>query len=367
MPRREDRALITGAGRFVDDLPIPGALHLALVRSPHAHARVVAIDLGAALQAPGAIAIFTAKDLDEIAPMPVNRLFEPMVVPPHPILASDIVRAQGTPVAAIVADSAYHAADAAALVAVEYEPLAGVASAADALAPGAPPVLIEAPGNRAFAHRWRAGDATAALTVTHRVVSVSARQQLLAGVPLETRAVAARWDATTDELTLWTSTQVPFRIRAEVARMLALDEGRVRVIAPDVGGGFGVKGGPYREEPLVAWLARRLARPVKWTATRVEDFVTTHHARGDRDGLTRARPRWHHHGAPCLDRGAARIEPDLHGGDDPAEPRALLTRRVRDTGRRHRGGRRADDDASGRLLPRRRSARGGLLDRAPRR
>jgi carbon-monoxide dehydrogenase large subunit len=278
--RREDAPLLAGRGRFVDDLTAPGVAHLALVRSPHAHARVGRLDVGRARRAPGVVTVVTAADLDGIGPLPVNRLFRDMIVPPNPLLAGERVHAQGTPVAAIVAESAAAAWDAAALVGVQYEALAGVARPTAALAPGAPELFDAAPGNRALGQTWRAGDPEGAFAAAATVVELTVQQNLLAGVPMEPRGVLAAWDEASGELTMWTSTQAPFRIRAEVARMLGLDESRVRVIAPDVGGGFGVKGGPYREEPLAAWLARRLRRPVKWISTRQEDLLTTQHSRG---------------------------------------------------------------------------------------
>jgi carbon-monoxide dehydrogenase large subunit len=226
------------------------------------------------------VGVVTAADLDRIGPLPVNRLFRDMIVPPNPLLAGARVHAQGTPVAAVVAESAAAAWDAVALIEADWEPLPGAAAPGAALAAGAPTLFDEAPGNRALGQLWRAGDPDAAFAGAARVVELSVQQNLVAGVPMETRGAVAVWDDTTRELTLWTSTQAPFRIRSEVARMLGLDEARVRVIAPDVGGGFGVKGGPYREEPLLAWLARRLRRPVKWIATRQEDLVTTQHSRG---------------------------------------------------------------------------------------
>jgi carbon-monoxide dehydrogenase large subunit len=278
--RREDAPLLTGRGRFVDDLSAPGVAHMALLRSPHAHARVAHLDARRALKAEGVVAVVTAADLDEIGPLPVNRLFRDMIVPPNPLLARNRVHAQGTPVAAVVAETAAAAWDGVALIAVEYEPLAGVALPRAALAAGAPALFDEAPDNRALGQTWRAGDPDGAFAGAARVVEVTVQQNLVAGVPMETRGALASWDELTGALTIWTSTQAPFRIRTEVARMLGLDEARVRVIAPDVGGGFGVKGGPYREEPLVGWLARRLRRPVKWISTRQEDLLTTQHSRG---------------------------------------------------------------------------------------
>ncbi len=264
----------------MDDLAAPGAAHLALLRSPHAHARVSRLDVRRARKAPGVLAVVTAADLDGIPPLPVNRLFRDMIVPPNPLLAGERVHAQGTPVAAVVAESPAAAWDAVGLVAVQYEALAGVAMPGAALAAGAPKLFDEAPGNRALGQTWRAGNPEGAFAGAARVAEVTVQQNLVAGVPMEPRGVLAAWDEATGELTMWTSTQAPFRIRAELARMLGLDESRVRVIAPDVGGGFGVKGGPYREEPLVAWLTRRLRRPVKWISTRQEDLLTTQHSRG---------------------------------------------------------------------------------------
>jgi carbon-monoxide dehydrogenase large subunit len=280
--RREDRTLVTGRGRFVDDLAVAGVAHLVLARCPHAHARVRSLDTGAAKRVPGVIAVVTANELGAIGPVPLMRLAPGTVVPEYPLLAAGVVRAQGVPVAAVVADSPYAASDAVERLAIEYEPLDGVADPDTALAPGAPQVVEASRDNRALAVAWRHGDADRAFREAAHRVTVTVQQQRLAGVPMEPRAALARWDPDTDELTMWTSTQAPFRIRSSLARMLGLDEARVRVIAPDVGGGFGVKGGPYREEVLVAWLARRLRRPVKWFSTRAEDILTTNHGRGGR-------------------------------------------------------------------------------------
>ncbi len=280
--RSEDRPLLTGRGRFVDDLSVPGMIHLVLVRSPHAHARIGAIDLEAARQAPGVVAVVTAADLGPFGPIAIMRPVPNMIIPEHPLLASGVVRAQGVPVVAVLAESAYEAADAAERVAIEYEPLGAVADPDEALAPGTPAVVEASRDNRSLAIAWRHGDPDAAFRSAAHRVTLTVEQQRLAGVPMEPRGMLARWDEATGELTMWTSTQAPFRIRAELARMLGLGEARVRVIAPDVGGGFGVKGGPYREEILVAWLARRLGRPVKWISTRAEDLLTTQHGRGAR-------------------------------------------------------------------------------------
>jgi len=282
MRRREDRTLVTGRGRFVDDLAVAAVRHLALARSPHAHARIRSIDTSAARALPGVVAVITAADLGPIGPIPLMRLVPGTVVPDYPVLAAGVVRAQGIPVAAVVAESPYIALDAVERIKVDYEPLDGVADPDTALAAGAPQAVEVSRDNRAMAIAWRHGDAERAFRDAAHRVTLTVQQQRLAGVPMETRGALARWDPSTDELTLWTSTQAPFRIRSSLARMLGLDEARIRVIAPDVGGGFGVKGGPYREEVLVAVLAKRLGQPVKWISTRAEDLLTTNHGRGGR-------------------------------------------------------------------------------------
>src|SRR5881296_2701869 len=282
MRRREDRTLITGRGRFVDDLGVAGVRHLVLARSPHARARIRSLDTSAARALPGVVAVITAADLGPIGPIPLMRLVPGTVVPDYPVLAAGVVRAQGIPVAAVVADSPYAALDAVERIVVDYEPLDGVADPDTALSAGAPQAVEVSRDNRAMAIAWRHGDAERAFRDAAHRVTVTVQQQRLAGVPMEPRGVLARWDPSTDELTVWTSTQAPFRIRSSLARMLGLDEARIRVIAPDVGGGFGVKGGPYREEVLVAVLARRLGQPVKWISTRAEDLLTANHGRGGR-------------------------------------------------------------------------------------
>ncbi len=280
LKRREDRRLLLGAGRFVDDMRPAGALHVVFVRSPHAHARLASVDVAAARRAPGVVAVVTGEEVQHLGPMPVNRLVPDMKVPPHPIIAVGRVRAAGTPVAAVAAESALAARDAADLIAVDYEPLPSAVEPEAALAAGAPVLFDEVPGNRSFTRALREGDVAGAFArATHRA-SLRVDQARISGVPIEPRTVLAQWDADEETLTLWVSCQTPFRIRGEVARLLELPESHVRVIAPDVGGGFGVKGGPYREEVLLAWLARRLGRPLKWVATRSEDMITTNHGRG---------------------------------------------------------------------------------------
>ena len=280
LKRREDHRLLVGAGRYVDDIAPPGCAHVVLLRSPHAHARIARLDVEPARRAPGVVAVVTGADVKHLQPMPVNRIMPDMRVPPHPIIADGLVHAAGTPVAAVVADSVYAARDAADLIDVTYEPLPALPEPEGAVAEGAPTLYPEIAGNRSFTRTLREGDAARAVAGAARVVSLRVVQQRLSAVAMEPRSVLATFDASTEELTLWTSCQAPFRVRAEVARLLDLPESRVRVIAPDVGGGFGVKTGPYREEVLLGWLARRLGRPVKWIATRGEDQITTNQARG---------------------------------------------------------------------------------------
>ena len=280
LKRREDHRLLTGAGRYVDDLRPAGCAHVTLLRSPHAHARVVRVDVERARRAPGVVAVVTGAEVRHLAPMPVNRIMPNMQVPPHPIIADGEVHTIGTPVAAVVAVEPLAARDALELIEVEYEPLPAQPEPEAALADGAPVLFPDIPGNRSFTRTLREGDAAGAFTRAARVVSLRVAQGRVSAVAMEPRTVLASWDASTEELTLWVSCQAPFRIRAEVARLLELPESHVRVIAPDVGGGSGVKTGPYREEVLLAWLARRLGRPLKWVATRGEDQMTTNHARG---------------------------------------------------------------------------------------
>jgi carbon-monoxide dehydrogenase large subunit len=278
--RREDHRLLTGAGRYVDDIRPPGCVHAALLRSPHAHARIARLEVERARRAPGVIAVVTGAELADLAPLPVNRVVPDMRVPPHPIIADGRVHAAGTPVAAVVAETIYAARDALELIGVDYEPLPALPDPEGAVADGAPTLYPQIDRNRCFTRVLREGDAARAVAGAARVVSIRVAQQLLSAVAMEPRSVLAAFDPSTEELTLWVSCQAPFRVRAEVARILEMPEARVRVIAPDVGGGFGVKTGPYREEVLLGWLARRLARPVKWIATRGEDQITTNHSRG---------------------------------------------------------------------------------------
>jgi carbon-monoxide dehydrogenase large subunit len=280
LKRVEDRRLLTGIGRYVDDVRLPGLLHVALLRSPHAHARIAAVETAAARSAPGVVAVVAGKEVSHLGTPPVMRIIPSMKVPPQPILADSIVRAAGVPVAAVVADDPARARDAVDLIRVEYELLPPVADPEAARRPDAPLLFAELGSNLSFAQTWRGGDPGAAFATAEHVVRLRIVQRRISGVPLEPRGVLAQHDPALDELTVWSSTQAPFFIRAALAETLSFPEQKIRVVAPEVGGGFGVKGSPYREEVLVAFLALRLGRPVKWVSTRNEDLLTTQHGRG---------------------------------------------------------------------------------------
>lgn len=285
--RKEDGRFVAGRGRYLDDVRVPGLLHVALVRSPHAHARVLEIDPTAARAVDGVVAVWTLEDLPELAasvpplvPEPKGRAYV------HPVLAGKKVRHVGEVVAIVIATDPYVAADGAERVAVAYAPLPAAVTPEAAAAPGAPRVNDEWPDNVASLSTGGKGDASAALDSAEVVVAARLAYPRVAGMPIETRGVLAQPDPINGGLTVWTSTQVPFAVRSGIAPVLGLPEERIRVIVPDVGGGFGVKGHVYPEEILVPAAARRLGRAVKWTETRREHCLT---AAGDRDQVHDAR------------------------------------------------------------------------------
>jgi carbon-monoxide dehydrogenase large subunit len=278
--RKEDRRLLVGGGRYLDDITPEGVLHLGVVRSLHAHARVSRVDARAALALPGVVAAWTPADLPETA-RPIVAGSEgvhkdrPFAAP---VLAQGLVRYVGEPVAAVVADDPYRLADALERVAVEYAPLPALASPEAALA--SPTRLHEGwPDNAALVARGALGDAPAALGEADLVVSERLRHARLAAVYLETRGALGYRDPDSGRLVLWSSTQNPYSVRDAVARILGLAPEEVRVLTPDVGGGFGPKGSAYPEEVLVALAALRLGRPVKWVESRREDFASSGHDR----------------------------------------------------------------------------------------
>ena len=295
--RREDVRFLTGRGRYVADLVFEGELHCAFVRSPHAHARIRGIDVGAALGAPGVVAVYTGADMaaDGVGPMAplwripgVNRT--KMNEPPRWGLARDAVRHVGEAVALVVAASAQQAHDAAERVEVDWQPLPAVPQVRDAIARGASQLHAEAPGNLVV--RFQRGNEEAvsnAFAKAAHVVSVDIVNHRIACAAIEPRAVIAMPSPDRglagNELVIYSATQVPHHIRKFVAEELELPENSVRVIAPDVGGGFGTKGKHYPEEIVLAWAARKLERPLKWISTRSEAFISDYQAR---DHVTQA-------------------------------------------------------------------------------
>jgi aerobic carbon-monoxide dehydrogenase large subunit len=276
--RKEDQRLITGRGRFVDDLRLPGMVHLAVVRSPHAHARVLGVDTAAALRMPGVLAVFTTRDAPELAAAVPPLIREPdWPAYIHPVMAGERVRHVGEAVAVVVADDAYRASDGAEAVVVRYEPLPVAA------VPAVPAPAIVHDGwrdNRIGRQEAAVGDVARGFAESETIAEIAVTYPRVTGVPIEGRAVLAAPDAESGRLTVWSSTQVPFNVRTAVAAALDMSEDAVRVVAPDVGGGFGIKGHVYPEDVLVPALARRLGQPVKWVETRREHFLT---ASGDRD------------------------------------------------------------------------------------
>jgi carbon-monoxide dehydrogenase large subunit len=286
--RREDERLVRGDGRYVADVRYPGELHVAFVRSPLAHARILSVDDGPALALQGVTGVFTSEDFPT-GPMPpflwdsppekLVAHLRPFMRPCHPpLLAEGRVRFVGQALAVVVAESRYLAEDAAALVEVDYDPLPAVASLQDATRPDAEVLHEGWTDNVAVRFTVRKGDVEAALAAAHVVVEERFESQRQAGLPMETRGAVGVVDEA-GRLTLWSATQNAHPLRRAMARVSGLGEGRIRVIAPDVGGGFGVKGVLYPEDLLVGLLAIRLGRPVKWIEDRIEHMQSAIHAR----------------------------------------------------------------------------------------
>ena len=279
--RREDPQLIRGTGQYVDDVRLPDMLHVAILRSHHAHATIKDVDIDAARQHPGVIAVFTGPELqDQIAPLPVGGGNDTLRVPKHYVLAVDKVCHVGQGIAAVVADDRYTAEDALDLIRVEYEPLPVVSDPEKALAPGSPVVHSEWPDNVAFRSEQNQGDLTKAFKEADKIVKQRLVHQRLAPIAIEPRGVVAQYLSSDNELTVWSSTQIPHMLKSHLAKMLKFPEQQVRVIAPDVGGGFGCKLNVYAEEGLLAYLALKLNRPVKWMEGRRENMQATIHGRG---------------------------------------------------------------------------------------
>ena len=287
--RVEDRRFLTGQGRYVEDISLPGELHMHVVRSPHGHAAIEGIDTAAAQTMPGVRGVFTAADLDAdgIGPLPCIAqvaTVDPIVAPPRFALARDRVRHVGDPVAFVVAQTAAQARDAAEQVAVEYRPLPVVVDGRAALASGAPQLWEEAPGN--LSYRFERGDRAAveaAIAGAAHVVEIELVNNRLVVAPVETRSAIGKHDPATLSFELLLTGQGVHSLRDQLARsVFQVPPERVRVHAPDVGGGFGVKNFLYPEWVMVLWAARRLGRPVKWVGDRSEDFVSSAQGRDNR-------------------------------------------------------------------------------------
>lgn len=294
--RKEDPRLITGTSQYVADVTLPGLQHVAFVRSPHAHARVRGIDASGALRRPGVVSVITGRDImKHCAPIPIATVSAEgggegsgAIGRRHYPLSVDRVRYVGEPVAAVLAASADTAVDGAAEVQVDWEPLPAVGDPFAAMADGAPRLFDDAPKNIEHTQAIKAGDPDAAFAKAHKIVRQRMNSQRLSGVPLEPRAVVAAPDPATGGLVVWATHQAPHVLRGGLAAALQMPQNEIRVIAPEVGGGFGVKFGTYAEDVTVSLLARLRRVPVRWAETRVEHMTSTTHGRAQVTNLEAA-------------------------------------------------------------------------------
>ncbi len=277
--RTEDPRLIKGLAHYVDDIKLPDILHVAFVRSLYAHARISSVDASEALKAPGVVAVFTGKDVAEkIGPVPCASALPDLKVPDYRVLATDKALFVGHPIAAVVAADKYAARDAVDLISVEYEELPAVVDV-EAAAKGGTVIHEKFGDNVAYKLTSGEGDIEAALKSADRVVSQRMVHQRLAPIAMETRGVLARYFPGEEELTIWSSTQIPHLLRTQLALMIGIPENKLRVITPEVGGGFGSKLNVYAEEALLGWISMQLGKPAKWIETRRENFQSTIHGR----------------------------------------------------------------------------------------
>ncbi|MGH7886625.1 MAG: xanthine dehydrogenase family protein molybdopterin-binding subunit [Candidatus Binatia bacterium] len=275
-PKRvEDPPLITGKGCYTDDINLPGMLYLAFQRSPYPHAKILSIDTSKAKTMPGVELVVTGSDLPERLNLAPSQLLPNMKIPPHPVLARGAVHCVGVPVAAVVAKTRTQAEDAAHEIVVDYEALPGVSNAEDALEPGAPLAHQDLDSNICYTMTKNGGDVDKAFAAADHVFTMHIASPRQVALAMEPRGVVANPDPFGKNLTVWLSTQAPHRARAEIAGVTGFPEHKIHLIAPDVGGGFGSKGPVYREDIIACHLALKLRKPVKWVATRSEDFITT--------------------------------------------------------------------------------------------
>ncbi|MFG1954841.1 xanthine dehydrogenase family protein molybdopterin-binding subunit [Micromonospora sp. NPDC048830] len=280
IPRSEDVRLVQGLGRYLGDLRVDGALHVAFVRATYANARVLEVRTEQSRAAQGVVAVFTATDLgDRNGPVPVAWRSPGQTIPHYPALAAEHVAYVGQPVVAVVATSRELAEDAAELVEIEYEELPAVTNAFDALAPGSPRVQPGIESNLAFQMQIRSPGVDEAFATAPVIVEADLSIHRQTGVPMERRGFVAQPDPAGQRLTVWATVQHPHMVRDHLAELLSLAVEQVRVVAPDMGGTFGVYYDVYPEDLLVAWAAQRLGRPVSFIEDRAESFLSTVHAR----------------------------------------------------------------------------------------
>lgn len=277
--RREDPRLITGSATYVDDMVLPNMAFMAMVRSPYPHARIRSIDPSAALEMPGVLAVVTGEEVAKLVPPREGEQGGEAGPPPRSPLATDTALYMGDGVAAVVATTRAGAVDATELVFVDYQEIAGLGDSELALADGAQQIHAYAANNVDSRREFTAGDPDGAFADADVTVSLRIESQRLAPNPMETRAVLASYDRGKNAWTIWNSTQCAHFVRDAICQALSVPQTRVRVIAPEVGGGFGCKGGAYPEDVLAAYIARKLGRPVKWIETRGEHMQSTVHGR----------------------------------------------------------------------------------------
>ena len=286
LKRKEDPRLIQGIGHYVDDLNLAGMHYAAFLRSPYAHAKIRSVDLSKARHAAGVVLALSGADIaGTIQPVPCAAQIPDMKRAPRPVLAQDRVRFVGELVAAVVASDRYAARDALDLIEVDYEALTPIVNPEKAIAKGAVPLHAGQKDNIAFKWELEGGDLKAAFKAADKVIKQRIVNQRLIPVPIETRGVLADYKAGEGQLTVWSSTQIPHLLRTQIASMLNFPETLVRVVTPEVGGGFGTKLNVYPEEALVAYLAIQLGKPVKWSESRRENFQATIHGRDQIDDI----------------------------------------------------------------------------------
>ncbi len=286
LKRKEDPRLIQGLAHYVDDLRLPEMHHAVFVRSPHAHARIRSVDISKAQTAPGVVLVLTGKDVQgAVGTVPCAAVIPDMKQATRPVLAVGKVRFVGEAVAMIVGTDSYAVRDAADLVEVEYDPLTAVVNPEKAIANGSPVLYEQYKDNIAYRWELEGGDVKKAFAEADKIVKQRIINQRLIPVPMEPRGVVANYLPGEKQLTVWSATQIPHLLRTQIAAMLSVPEHSVRVIAPEVGGGFGSKLNVYPEEALVAYAAMRLGAPVKWIETRRENFQTAIHGRDQIDDV----------------------------------------------------------------------------------